>query len=233
MKTNGIDVYVPPAQQYSGLSLISNGVADKAIRIARRNIEIFAEAIRAGYHVVTTEPAAALCLQNEYRSLLGDDDDTRLVAENTSEICHYLWNRHREGRLNTTFQPIEATLGYHWPCHQKTLSDEKPGMKLLQLIPGLDVVSIDKGCSGMAGTFGLMRQNYRKSLRAGWELISTLRHSDITSGTTECSACKMQMEQGTTKPTFHPLKLLAHSYGYFPDLLQRMHRPNHERFISS
>lgn len=233
MKTNGIDVYVPPSQQYSGLSLISNGVADRAIRVARRNVEIFAEAIRAGYHVVTTEPAAALCLQNEYRSLLGNDDDTKLVAENTSEICHYLWNRHLEGRLNTNFQPINATLGYHWPCHQKTLSDEKPGMKLLQLIPELNVVSIDKGCSGMAGTFGLMRQNYRKSLRAGWDLISTLRHSDITSGTTECSACKMQMEQGTTKPTFHPLKLLAYSYGFFPDLLERMHRPNHERFISS
>ncbi|MBL7040505.1 MAG: hypothetical protein ISR77_17855, partial [Pirellulaceae bacterium] len=34
----------------------------------------------------------------------------------------------------------------------------------------------------------------------------------------ECSACKMQMEQGTTKPTIHPLKILALAYGLMPDL---------------
>lgn len=229
---NGIDVHVPPNQQFSGLSLISNGVVEKAIRLARKNVEIFSEAIRAGYHVVTTEPAAALCLTNEYPKLLGNDDDVRLVAENTSEICHYLWDLHLAGELNTDFDPVPETLGYHWPCHQKALSDAQPGMELLKLIPELEVVRIEKGCSGMAGTFGLMKQNYRKSLRAGWELISTLRRSEFTVGTTECSACKMQMEQGTTKPTFHPLKILAHAYGDLPDLRERMHHPNSSKFIS-
>jgi hypothetical protein len=27
----------------------------------------------------------------------------------------------------------------------------------------------------------------------------------------------MQMEQGTTKPTIHPLKLFAHAYGLLPE----------------
>ena len=38
------------------------------------------------------------------------------------------------------------------------------------------------------------------------------------SGVTECSACKIQMEQGTTKPTIHPLKMLALSYGLMPEV---------------
>lgn len=232
MERNQISVYVPPAQRFSALSLISNGVVEKAIKLARKNVEMLADAIRAGYHVVTTEPAAALCLTHEYRNLLGNDDDVELVANNTSEICHYLWELHLKGKLNTDFARVEETVGYHWPCHQRALSDHRPGTELLKLVPGLNVVSIDEGCSGMAGTFGLMKRNYRKSIRAGWGLISNLRHTEITSGTTECSACKMQMEQGTTKPTFHPLKILAHAYGFLPDLRKRMNTPNSQKFIS-
>ncbi len=66
--------------------------------------------------------------------------------------------------------------------------------------------------------FGLKRENFRNSVRAGWGLISSLRNSDIQAGATECSSCKMQMEQGTTKPTLHPLKLLAHAYGLMPEV---------------
>ena len=70
----------------------------------------------------------------------------------------------------------------------------------------------------MAGTFGLKRKNYRNSLRAGWGLITALRDPVIQAGTTECSTCKIQMEQGTTKPTIHPLKILALAYNLMPEL---------------
>ena len=69
----------------------------------------------------------------------------------------------------------------------------------------------------MAGTFGLAQKNYRNSLRAGWGLISAMRDGTFQAGTTECSACKLQMEQGTSKPTIHPLKLLALAYGVMPE----------------
>ncbi len=70
----------------------------------------------------------------------------------------------------------------------------------------------------MAGIFGMKRENYRASLRAGWGLITALRNPEIQYGATECSTCKMQMEQGTTKPTLHPLKILAFSYGLMPQI---------------
>ena len=61
----------------------------------------------------------------------------------------------------------------------------------------------------MAGLYGMKRENYRTSLRAGWELISAVREGPFQIGMTECSTCKIQMEQGTSKPTIHPIKLLA------------------------
>lgn len=216
MEHNGVAVFVHPEQTQSGMAMVSLGAVERARRVAARNVAILAEAVRQGYSIVASEPSAALCLVREYPDLLADDD-ARLVAQNTSEACSYLWNLHLIGKLQLDFKPINATVGYHLPCHLKALEVGLPGENLLRLIPGLSVHRIDKGCSGMAGTFGLKKANYRNSLRAGWPLISAVRESNWQAGTTECSACKMQMEQGTSKPTIHPLKLLALAYGLMPE----------------
>jgi len=107
-----------------------------------------------------------------------------------------------------------------------------PGENLLRLIPGLSVARVERGCSGMAGTFGLKRENYRSSLRAGWPLISAVREASWQAGATECSACKMQMEQGTTKPTIHPLKLLALAYGLMPEVAALVHGRSQELIVT-
>jgi Fe-S oxidoreductase len=217
MEHNNVAVYVHPDQQASGMSRISVGDVERARQQATRNVRILAEAVRQGYEVVCTEPSAALCLTHEYPQLL-DDDDTRLVAAHTHEACTYLWRLHEAGKLALNFQPLNLALGYHMPCHLRALEVGSPGESLLKLVKGVNVHRIERGCSGMAGTFGLKRDNYRASLRAGWGLISAMRDPQVQFGTTECSACKMQMEQGTTKPTIHPLKILALAYGIMPEL---------------
>jgi len=217
LEHNGVAVYVDPRQQNSGMAFVSDGAIDAARKVAKKNVKLLADAVRQGYHIVASEPSAALCLKHEYLALL-DDDDSRLVADNSSEACRYLWRMHESGNLELDFKPINATLGYHQPCHLRALGSGSPGENLLRLIPGLTVQHVERGCSGMAGIFGFKRKNYRSSLRAGWGLISAMRELNISAGTTECSACKIQMEQGTSKPTIHPLKLLALSYGLMPQL---------------
>ncbi|NLF06799.1 MAG: anaerobic glycerol-3-phosphate dehydrogenase subunit C, partial [Pirellulaceae bacterium] len=215
LEHNGLNVFVHPEQKPSGMPAIACGALDRARRLAAHNVALLAEAIRQGYHVVATEPAAALCLQREYPQLL-DEDDARLVAENSSEAGSFLWNLHTLGNLQLDFKPLNMTLGYHAPCHLLALEAGLPGMNLLGLIPALQVRNIESGCSGMAGTFGLARKNFRTSLRVGLKLFSRLRDSDIQAGVTECSACKTQMEQGADKPTYHPITLLAMAYGLIP-----------------
>ena len=117
------------------------------------------------------------------------------------------------------------------PATCKALDVGTPGDNLLGLIPGLRVHHIEQGCSGMAGTFGLLHQNYRSSLRAGWGLISRLRNPAMQAGTTECSSCKIQMEQGTTKPTIHPIKLLALAYGLMPEVATLLTTPGEELLV--
>ncbi|GAB6186302.1 FAD-binding protein [Thermopirellula anaerolimosa] len=227
LEHNGVAVYVPTDQGSAGTAAIASGELDLARRLARNNAVILAEAVRQGYHVVTTEPAAAVTLTREYPQLL-EDEDSRLIAKNTSDLGDYLWRLHLSGRLQLDFKPITHALGYHQPCRLRALGKGSPGAKLIQLIPGLTVVRTHEACSGMAGTYGLMRDNFRTSLRAGWGLINMLRDSALEGGATECSTCKIQMEQGTTKPTLHPVKLLAAAYGLFPGGTSRLFRPSKE-----
>jgi FAD/FMN-containing dehydrogenase/Fe-S oxidoreductase len=231
LEHNGVHVYVPLTQRQAGMPAIARGALDLARSMAHHNVGLLAEAVRQGYHVVATEPSAALCLVREYPQLI-DDDDARLVAANTSEACTYLWQLHTLGKLQLDFRPVHTALGYHMPCHLKALEVGAPGKALLRLVPGVQIHEIEEGCSGMAGTFGLLRKNYRTSLRAGWGLISRLRNPEILAGTTECSTCKVQMEQGTTKPTIHPIKILALAYGLMPELASLLTTPGEELLVS-
>ncbi len=231
LEHNGVSVYVPPQQKPAGMASFACGALSHARSLAERNLSLLAEAVRQGYHVVSTEPSAALCLVREYPQLI-DDEDARLVGTHTSEACSYLWRMHTKGLLQLDLKPINASLGYHMPCHLKALEVGSPGENLLRLIPGIKVQRIEEGCSGMGGTFGLKGENYRRSLRAGWRLITRLRDEGIQAGVTECSTCKIQMEQGTTKPTVHPIKLLALSYGLMPEVAALLTTPGEELTVT-
>jgi Fe-S oxidoreductase len=230
LEHNAIAVYVHPGQLSSAMPMISLGALTAARKIAEHNVALLAEAIRQGYQVVATEPSAALALVHEYPALV-DDDDARLVAANTSEACTFLWKLHQAGKLQLDLRPINAVLGYHTPCHLKALGGSG-GESLLRLIPGLVVNRTENSCSGMAGTFGLKRENYRASLRAGRALINSLRGPRLQAGTTECSACKIQMEQGAGKPTIHPVKLLALAYGLMPEVAELLSAPVEELVVT-
>ncbi len=81
----------------------------------------------------------------------------------------------------------------------------------------------------MGGTYGLGRKQFRTSLRAGRELLKRLKDEDVEIGSTECAACRIQMEQGVTKRTLHPIKLLSLGYGLNPSLREHFKdsKPRH------
>ena len=231
LEHNGVSVYIPERQYQAGMPMISQGALGPARLLAERNVALLSEAVRQGYTIVSTEPSAILSLTREYAHLLGDDSDVRLVAENAVEATHYLWRLHQKGRLRLDFQSIEMIVGYHAPCHVKALEVGMPSVNLLGLIPGLEVRQIEKGCSGAAGLFGFQKKNYRASLRIGLPLITELRHGGYGAGVTECSTCRIQMEQGAPIPTLHPVKLVALAYGLMPELRQLLDSPPQELVV--
>ena len=212
---NQIGIYIPPGQMGSGIARITSGDLKGARRIARRNVRLLADAVGLGYKIVVTEPAAALALKREYVHLL-DDEESHIVADNTFEACQYLIDLHQQDRLATDFKPVHADLAYHEPCHVRAIDPNRSAIRLMELIPGLKVDAIDEGCTGMAGTWGLRRDNYRASLRIGWPLMAKIKGHHSHAAVTQCSACKMQIEHMSRRSTIHPIKLVAFAYGRLP-----------------
>lgn len=223
LEHNGVRVHVPEDQTVSGMAMISAGDLDGARKVAEQNLRELSELAREGVPIVCTEPAAALCLKYEYPRLL-DHPDVQVVADQVIEATAFLAGLLAKEQLRTDFGPLKLTASYHTPCHLKALHHGNPVLKLLERIPELEVFSIEKGCSGMAGAFGLTRENFETSLRIGHDLIEHMRTTDVTIGLTECSSCKIQMEQGTNTPTLHPIKLLALAYGLMPEIRSRLQK---------
>jgi FAD/FMN-containing dehydrogenase/Fe-S oxidoreductase len=217
LQHQGINVFVPTFQGPSWMTHIAMGDIERARKKIRPLLRQLAESVRQGYQIVATEPSATLCLQREYLHLI-DNEDARLVASHSWDAGSYLWQLHQEGKMERDFQPLEARVLYHLPCHLRALKGQQPGIDLLKMIPGIQVMQADAGCSGMAGTFGLKRANFRTSLRIGRNLIQKTQDPSVTIGSTECSACKLQMEQGSDRPTIHPIAILAHAYGLMPEV---------------
>jgi Fe-S oxidoreductase len=220
----GVNVYVPPGQRGSGMPALVAGDVDHARDQALANLRVLGDAVRDGYIVVCSEPTAAVMLRQGYLKLT-DDLDAALVAENTLDVGQYLDGLDARGQLPPPELPLRVKVGYHQPCHLRSLDIGTPGLDLVRRIPEIDVEFIDRGCSGMAGTFGLHRDNFRTSLRAGRGLLNRLRDGDIELGASECSACRMQMEQGSPRRTLHPIKLLSLGYGLSPSLRQALKDP--------
>jgi FAD/FMN-containing dehydrogenase/Fe-S oxidoreductase len=220
----GVNVYVPARQRGSGMPALVVGDVEYARDLALANLKVLGNAVRDGYTVVCSEPTAALALRQEYLKLT-DDLDAGLVAASTRDVGQYLAGLHERGQLPPPEHPLRARVGYHQPCHLRALEVGTPGLDLIRTIPELDVEFIDRGCSGMAGTFGLSRDHFRTSLRAGRGLLGRLRDGDLEIGATECGACRIQMEQGATIRTLHPIKLLSLGYGLNPSLLRQFKGP--------
>ncbi|MEW4571209.1 FAD-binding protein [Tautonia sp. JC769] len=225
----GVQVYVPKRQRGCGMPAMVAGDLDAAREAALANLRILGSAVREGHTVVCSEPTATLMLRREYLKLT-DDLDAKLVAANTMDVGHYLQGLRSRGLLPRPHVPIHAKVGYHLPCHLRALNIGMPSFDLLRQIPELDVEHVDRGCSGMAGTYGMARSHFRASLRAGRGLRHRLRHPDLELASAECSTCRMQMEQGNRKRSFHPMTLLAMSYGLLPGQMRTLREPRDRRF---
>jgi len=221
---NGIEVYVPPGQRGCGMAPLAYGDVETAREAAVHNLRILADLAREGYTILCSEPTAALMLRDDYPNLV-DDSDARLVAGRVVEFTSFLGDLHERGLLRTDFQPLQLSLGHHVPCHLKALGRPAMAPRLLALIPGLRVSTIDVNCSGMAGTFGLKAENYELSLAAGRPMLDELNRPQVVLGSTECSTCRLQMEDGSGKRTLHPAQYLALAYGLMPQVSGRLSEP--------
>ena len=221
---------VVPQQRSSGIPEMLYGYAARAREIAAANVGGVLAHVKRGAYVVSAEPTATFAFKVHYPDYLGSEDCS-LVANAARDLGELVLSLRDErprsaptpaaldptvvGRLIGSAVTLQRPLrvGYHQPCHLKTLGIGDPALELLSQIPLIEVTSLSAGCCGMAGTFGMRRDTYDLSLAAGRPLFERVEELAPDLLVSECSTCRMQLSHATGLPTIHPVKLLAASYG--------------------
>lgn len=221
LAAHGVHV-VRPRQKPSGVPQMLYGYANRARATAAYNVRAALPLVERGAVVVSAEPTAIFAFKVHYPDYLGTPEASTVAAA-AYDLGHFLLRcRLDHPDLAPVVRPLQhaATLsgrplrvGYHQPCHLKVQEVGNPGLQLLRELPELEIIDLDAGCCGMAGTFGMKASAYDLSLAAGAPLFERVSEVAPDLLASECSTCRMQLTHVLGIEAVHPITLLASAYG--------------------
>ncbi len=195
-----------------GRSSISKGLLDRARAMAADMTERLAPYAARGVPIVGCEPSCLLTLREEHLSLQPDNPRAQVVAEQAKLVEELLVEAIDDGSLalDAGSRVAGSRIVFHGHCHQKALAGTKATVELLQRIPGAEVVELDAGCCGMAGSFGFESEHYELSMQIGESrLFPALRGEGA--GTLVAAtgvSCRQQIAHGVGREARHPVQIV-------------------------
>ncbi|HYH89477.1 MAG TPA: heterodisulfide reductase-related iron-sulfur binding cluster, partial [Solirubrobacteraceae bacterium] len=144
-------------------------------------------------------------LREEHVALIGD----RGVAERTKLVEELLVEAIDDGALRLKDLGPRRIL-FHGHCHQKALAGTASTVELLRRIPNTEVVELDAGCCGMAGSFGFEKEHYELSMRiGGMRLFPAVRREPAATLIAATGvSCRQQITHGTGRSARHPVQIV-------------------------
>jgi len=199
----------------------------KAIELARRNVESLHFWVSKGRSVIACEPSCILTIKDDYPALLRGEErrKAQMVAAACFTLEEFLENAlanggsHAPGNSAGGLTPSARLVKFksgpkkilvHGHCHQRALVGMEPTTRLLRRIPGAEVIDLDAGCCGMAGSFGYEKEHYEISRLIGEQrLFPAVRQVDADTVTVASGfSCRTQIQHFTGRTAVHPAQLL-------------------------
>ena len=211
---NGVSCSLPEGQVCCGAPWLHSGDVDTFVKQGRKNVQVLAEAVRAGRDVVVPQPTCSYVIKKDYVDYIGGPD-AELVAEHTYDAAEYLWTQVHKGegkRLDQTFDGVvpEATT-YHAPCHLRAQNIGYKSRDLLKLTG--TKISLVAECSAIDGTWGYKEQNYEMSRQVARKMADAIDAAGNDAVAGDCHLANGGILQETGKRPVHPLQALARAYG--------------------
>ena len=166
--------------------------------------------LRVSVPIVGLEPSCLLTLRDEIGVLL-PKAETDAIARQALLFEEFLVEEHKLGRLRLALKPVAARALLHGHCHQKAFGAMSAVQQALNLVPALDVQTIDAGCCGMAGAFGFEREHYDVSMKIGeLGVLPAVRAAApdaliVADGT----SCRQQIRHGAGRDALHVARVLS------------------------
>ena len=195
-----------------GRASLSKGLVGQARRQAARMTSRLARSAAQGVPIVGVEPSCLLTLGDEYLALLPGDAAAQAVAAAIRMPEELLVQAIADGRLSIPVanQFSGRRILFHGHCHQKALAGTAATVQLLRSIPGAEVIELDAGCCGMAGSFGYEAEHYELSMKIGESrLFPAVRaESEHAVFAATGTSCRQQILHGTGRHVLHPIEIV-------------------------
>ena len=195
-----------------GRTFLSVGKVDEAKREAERTLAALAPFVARGVPVVGLEPSCILGFRDEIPAII-KDERAQALAANALLLEEFLAREADAGRLDLPLGPVAPRALLHGHCHQKSFDTLSPVERVLRLVPGLAVDTIESSCCGMAGSFGYAAATIDASLAMGeLSLLPAVRNAPadalvVADGT----SCRHQIKDGAGREALHVARVLAMS----------------------
>jgi len=208
---NNVEV-VMPEQQCCGMPMMDIGDHAGARKKTDFNLRRLSALVDQGYDIVTPGPTCSYTAKNEWEEMSSDLALARKVSERMFEMGQYLVQLAREKVLLRDFKVELGQVNFHVACHTRAQAMGNPTARLLGIIPGTTVTSVE-ACSGHDGVWGVSKQYFPLALKVGKKLYDNMKEGDAAELVTDCPLAARHIEIGTGRRPVHSSQVIAKAYG--------------------
>ncbi len=197
----------------SSRTYISKGLARRAQKTVRKNIQVLSGMISDELPLVGVEPSAILGFRDEYPELAGLDlkCSAEKISVNSFMIDEFIAREYRSGKIDRSFFVEDnVRIILHAHCQQKAIASSASTIEMLSIPVNYSVKEIPSGCCGMAGSFGYEKEHFELSNKIGeLVLFPEIRNCDkSTIITAPGTSCRHHIKDGTGRVALHPAVVL-------------------------
>jgi Fe-S oxidoreductase len=169
---------------------------------ARRTLDALRPYAERGVAIIGLEPSCLLSFRDEYGVLL---EGTETVARQAFLFEEFL--ARVPGELK--FNELKRDVLLHGHCHQKAFDAMPAVEKVLAMVPGLKVSTVQTSCCGMAGSFGYEAEHHGISLKmAEMSLLPAVRKASDALVVADGTSCRRQIADGAGRDAWHVARVL-------------------------
>ncbi len=214
LEAAGFEVILVENRVCCGRPMLSKGMIDPARESAFKNVSTLAPYALESIPIVGTEPSCILTFRDEYLDLLPNNENARVLSENSYVLDEFLLKLHKSNELNIDWKDSRPDVFYHGHCHQRSLIGNTSALEILSL-SGCNVTESGAGCCGMAGSFGYESEHYEVSQTIAEDrLLPAIRKTrSETIIAVSGVSCHHQIEHLSENTTKHIAEVLANQVG--------------------
>ena len=214
LNENGIEVFIPEAQQCCGALAAHGGYRDEAKALARKNIEAMMD---PSCEAVVTNAAGCGATLKEYGDLLADDPQYRERAHEfgakSKDVNEYL----AKLGVREPARKLKARVTYQDPCHLAHGQGVRSAPRELLKAAGARLVELAHSdfCCGSAGTYNVVQNEL--SMKILKDKMDDVQETAADVIATANVGCMLQLragvkQRGLQMRVAHVIELLDEAY---------------------